>query len=131
MAAVATGGVSQARLVERGHLDQLGQFYPLYQQLGNPVTALDHDRGMGIEVDQRNLDLAAITGVYRARTVDDRKAHAGSQTRARMDQSHHSVRNGHGDTGRDELALPGGQLDITRAVEVYTRVPIVRPAGHR
>lgn len=131
MAAFATGGVSQARLVERGHLDQLGQFYPLYQQLGNPVTAVYHDRRVWIEVDQRDLDLAAITGVYGARTVDDRKTHACSQTRTRMDQSHHSVRNGHGDSGGHELPLPGGQLDITRAVEVYARVPIVRPAGHR
>ena len=44
MAAVATGGVRQAGLVERSHLDQLGQFDSLNQQLGDPIAAMHDDR---------------------------------------------------------------------------------------
>ncbi len=44
VAAVATGSVGQAGLVERRHLDQFGQFDPLHQQLGDPVAAMHDDR---------------------------------------------------------------------------------------
>ena len=44
MATVATGCVGQTGLVERRHLDQLGQLDPLHQQLGDPVAAVHDDR---------------------------------------------------------------------------------------
>ncbi len=44
MAAIATGGFGQAGLVERRHLDQLGQLDPLHKQLGDPVAAVHDDR---------------------------------------------------------------------------------------
>src|SRR6478672_5930532 len=74
VATVATGCVGQAGLVERRHLDQLGQLDPLHKQLGDPVSPVHDDRRLGVQVDQGNLDLAAIAGVDRARAVDDRKS---------------------------------------------------------
>src|SRR6202000_1118744 len=37
VAAVATCGLAQSSLVERGHLDQIDQLDALHQQLGDPV----------------------------------------------------------------------------------------------
>ena len=130
MAAFATGGVSQSGLVERGHLDQLWKFDPLDQQLGDAVATPDRDRRRGVEVDQRDLDFAAITGVDRAGAVDDRKANARSQTGARVDQSDHAVRNRHGDAGGHQRALTGRQVDVLRAEQIHTRVAVVGAAGH-
>ncbi len=42
MTAVATGGVSQAGVVKRRHLDDVDQFHPLHQQLGDAVAAVHH-----------------------------------------------------------------------------------------
>src|SRR5689334_7454588 len=66
VATVATGCVGQAGLVERRHLDQLGQFDALHQQLGDPVSAVHDDRRLLVEVDQSHLDLTAVSGVDRA-----------------------------------------------------------------
>src|SRR5882762_10681084 len=57
-----TGCVGQAGLVERRHLDQLGQLDPLHQQLGDPVSAMQDDRLLGVEIDQRDLDLTPVPG---------------------------------------------------------------------
>src|SRR5262249_13770637 len=55
VATVATGCVGQAGLVERRHLDQLGQLDPLHKQLRDPVSAMHDDRRPGVKVDQGNL----------------------------------------------------------------------------
>src|SRR5262249_59371986 len=73
VATVATGCVGQAGLVERRHLDQRGQLDALHEQLGDPISPMHDDRRLRVQVDQGNLDLAAIAGVDRARAVDDRK----------------------------------------------------------
>src|ERR1700742_3672738 len=70
VATAATGCVGQAGLVERRHLDQLGQLDPLHEQLRDPVSAMHDDRRPGVQVDQGNLDLAAVTCIDRARAVD-------------------------------------------------------------
>src|SRR6201989_158155 len=80
VATVATGCVGQAGLVERRHLDQLRQLDPLHQQLGDPVSPMNDDRRLGVEVDESNLDLTAVPGVDRARAVDDRKSYARRHT---------------------------------------------------
>src|ERR1700722_18442333 len=131
VATVATGCVGQAGLVERCHLYQLGQLDPLHQQLGDPVSAMHDDRRLRVEVDQGYLDFAAVTGVDRARAVDDRRAHARSQTRAGMDQPDHAVWDGNGDAGRHQRPLTGRQLDLERAVKVDARIPVVSTTGHR
>lgn len=99
MTAQATGGVGQAGLIERGHLDQFWKFDPLDQQLRDPIAAPNHDRLNGVEVDQCHFDLAAVPGVYRAGTVDDRESNARSKTGSRMNQAHHPVRDRNGDAG--------------------------------
>lgn len=130
MAAFATGSVCQTGLVERGHLDQFGQLDSLNQKLCDPISAV-HDDGFGrVEVDQRHLDLAAISGVDGAGAVHDRKSHAGSQTRTRMNQPHHPVRDGDGNTGRHECALTGRQFDVERAAEIYAGVALMGTTRH-
>ncbi len=78
MTTIATGGFAQPGLVERRNLDQLRQLDPLHQQLGDAVTAMDHDRLGRVQVDQCDLDFAAVTGVDGAWTVHDRKPNARS-----------------------------------------------------
>lgn len=131
MATVATGCLGQPGLVERRNLNQLYQFDPLHQQLGDAIAAVHHDGLDRIEVDQRNLDLAAIARVDGARTVDDRKPNARSQSRARMDQADHSERNGDRDARSHQGPPPRVQLDVFRAVEIDPGVAVVGALGQR
>ena len=131
MAALATGGVSQSGLVERGHLDQLGQFDPLDQKLRDAVAATQHDRSTGVEVDQLHLDLAAISGIDGAGGVDDRQSQARGQTGARVNQTHHALRDCHRDAGGNQSPLPGGQFDVFGAVQIHAGIALVRPCGPR
>jgi len=55
VATVATGCVGQAGLVERRHLDQLGQLDPLHKQLGDPVSTMQDDRLLGVEMISETL----------------------------------------------------------------------------
>jgi len=128
---IATGCFGQPGLVERRHLDQLDQFDPLHQQLGDPVAAVHHDGLARVEIDQRNLDLAAIAGIDGTRTVDDRKAHPRSQSRARVDQADHSERNGDRDARSHQSSLPRAQFDVFCAVEIDPGVAVVGTAGQR
>ena len=129
MTAVAAGRLGQPGLVEGRDLDQFEQLDPLHQQLGNPVAAVHVDRRVWVEVDQRNLDLTTVARIDGARTVDDRKPHAGSQSRARMDQTDHPVGDGDRDARAHQGAMPGCQLDIFGAVQVDTGIAVVRAAG--
>lgn len=131
MAPIATGSVSQPGFVERRHLDQLGEFDPLHQQLGDAVTAADHDRRARVEVDQRHPDLTPIARIDRPRAVDNREANARSQTRPRMNQAHHAVRNRHGNARRNERPRTRGELNVAGAEEIDACVTVVRPGGHR
>lgn len=131
MAAAATGGICQPSLVERRHLDKVDQFDALHQQLGNPVTALDDDRRRRVEIDQRDLDLATVTGIDGARAVDDRKPNPRSQSGSWVHQPDHSVRDGDRDAGADQCAVAGRQLDVLGAVEVHPRITVVGPGGQR
>jgi len=131
VAAVATGCLGEPSLVERRHLDQLYQFDPLHQQLGDPITAVHHNRLDRVEIDQRDLDLAAIARVDGARTVDDRKPNPRSQSRAGVNQTDHPERDGDRDARPHQGAPPGVQLDVFGAVEIHPGVAVVGPAGQR
>ena len=131
MTTVATGRFGQPCLVERRHLNQLHQFNPLHQQLGDAVAPVHHDGLDRIEVDQRDLDLAAIARVDGAGTVDDRKPYPRSQSRTRVDQADHSERNGDRDARSHQGTLPGAQLDVFCAVEIDPGVAVVGAAGQR
>ena len=131
MTTVATGCFGQPGLVERRHLNQLHQFDPLHQQLGDAIAAV-HDDGLDqVEIDQRNLDLPAIARVDGAGTVDDRKPNPRSQSRAGVDQADHSERNGDRDARSHQGTLARIQLDVFRAVEVDSGVAVVGAAGQR
>src|SRR3982074_2845567 len=70
VAAVTAGCFGQPSLVEGGDLDQLDQLDLLHQQLCDAVAAMHHDRRGGVEVDQRDLDLATIARIDGAGTID-------------------------------------------------------------
>ena len=131
VAARATCGVGQPGLVERGNLDEFRQLDALDQKLGNSVTAIDHDRFGGVEVDQRHLDLAAVAGINGTRTVDDRKPHARSQSRPGMDEADHSFRYRHRNPGGHQRALPRCQQDVDRAVQIDPRITGMRANRQR
>jgi len=128
---IATGCLGQPGVVERRDLDQLDQLDPLHQQLGDAVTAMYHDRLGRVEIDQRDLDLAAVTRVDGAWTIDDRKPYSRSQSRPRVDQADHSQRNRDGDAGAHQGAPPGIQPDVFGAVEINPGVALVGAAGQR
>jgi len=130
VAARATRGVSQSGLVERRDLDQLGQFDPLHQQLCDAIAAPYRDRLVGVEVDQCHLDLAAVSGVDRSWRVHDRKPNAGSQSRPRVDESNHAVRDRNGDPGGNEGSPTGTEDDVDRAKQVDTGITFVGPGRH-
>jgi Protein of unknown function (DUF3093) len=131
VAALATGSVCQAGLVERRDLDQFGQFDSLNQQLRDPIASVHDNRFLRVEVDQRHLDFTAVAGIDRARAVHDRKPNAGSQTRARVDQTHHPVRDGDRDTGRHERTLTRREFDVERAEKIDAGVAVMGTARHR
>src|SRR5690606_19348026 len=76
--AVATR--SPYRLVQSFDLDELGVLHFLHHQLRYAVSASHHDRLDTIDTQQAHPDLTPVTGVDRARRVDDRKAHPGRQS---------------------------------------------------
>ena len=131
MTAVAAGCLGQPGFVEGRNLNQLDQLDPLHQQLGNPVAAVHVDRRVRVQVDQRNLDLSTVARVDGARTVDDRKSHAGRQSRAGVDQADHPVRDGDRDARAHQGAMPGRQLNIFGAEQVDPGVAVVGAAGQR
>src|SRR5699024_1306327 len=55
-------------------------------QLGDAVAAGHTQRGLRVEVDQRNPDLATVAGIDGARRVDDGDPVLARQTRARVDE---------------------------------------------
>ena len=116
MTTIATGCFAQPGRVERRHLNQVHQFDPLHQQLGNAVAAVNHDGLDRVEIDQRNLDLAAIARVDGSRAVDDRKPYPRSQSRAGVDQADHSERNGDRDARSHQGTPAGIELDVFGAV---------------
>lgn len=131
MTAFATGCFGQSGLVEGRHLDQLDQLDPLHQQLGDPVAAVHHDRIDRVEVDQRHLDLAAISRVDRPRTVHDRKSNARGQSRTRVDQADHPVRNRDRDARSHQGTSARVELDVFCAVKIDPGVALVGAAGQR
>ncbi len=131
MTAVATGCFGQPRLVKRRNLDHVDQFNSLNEQLSDAVAAVHDDRGDRIEINQRYLDLAAISGVNGARTVDDRKTQARSQTGTRVHQPHHAVRDGDRNAGGHQGTLTRRKLDVLGAVQVDSGVTVVGATGQR
>lgn len=131
MTTVAAGCFGQPGLVERRHLDQLDQFDPLHQQLGDAIAAVHDDRLGRVQVDQRNLDLAAIARVDGTRTVDDRKSNARSQSRPGMHQADHPERDGDRHACSHQGPSPRFQFDVFGAVEIDPGVAFVGAAGQR
>src|SRR5699024_12853652 len=65
---------------------EVGVCDPLDHQLGDAITAGHTQRGLRVEVDQRNPDLATGAGIDSARRVDDGDPVRARQTRPREDE---------------------------------------------
>lgn len=131
MASVAAGGAGQSGLLERGHLIQLNQFDPLYQQLSDAVATAHHDRGDRVEIDQGDFDLPAVTRIDGTRAVDNRKPHSDSQTRAWMHQAHHAERDGDRNAGRHQGPMAGSKFDVGGTVEIDAGIAGMGTTGQR
>jgi len=129
--AVATGCFGQPGLVERRHLDELDQLDPLHQQLGDAIAPVHHDWLGRVEVDECDLDFAAVTRVDGAGAVDDRKPNSRGQSRPRMNQADHSERNGNRHTRSHQGASPRVQLHVFCAVEIDSGITLVGTSGQR
>lgn len=103
----------------------------LHKELGNPIAARDHDRGAGVKIDQRNLDLAPVTGVDGAWRIHDRQTQPRGQPGARMDQTDHTGGDSHSEAGADEGTMPGFESDVLRTDKVKTGVSGVGAGGQR
>src|SRR5581483_12128861 len=75
-----------------------------------------------VEVDEDHADLAAVAGVDRARSVDQRDAAAGRQPGPRMDEGGVTQRQRDGDTGGHHGALPRRQREVGGGHEIGTGV---------
>lgn len=131
MTTLATGCFGQSGVVERRDLDQLHQLDPLHEQLSDAVAATHHDGSGRIQIDKRDLDLTAVAGIHGARTVDNRKPNPRSQSRTRMDQADHSVRDRHRDARAHQGPLSGIQREVLRTVEINPGVAVVGAGGQR
>jgi len=128
---VPTGCIGQPGLVERRHLNHVNQLNLLHQQLSNTVAAVHDDRHSRVEIDQRHLDLAAISSVDGARAVDDRKPNPRSQSRPRMHQPDHSERDGDREPGPHQGTASGREFDVFGTVEIDAGVTVVGAVGQR
>src|SRR5699024_7280835 len=79
--------VAAVGVVEFGHLHHVPELDALDEELGDPVAPVDPDGLRGVEIDQVDLDLAAVAGVHGAGRVDDRQPGAGGEPGPRVDQS--------------------------------------------
>ena len=131
MAAVATGRFGQPRLVERRNLHHVNQFDLLNQQLSDAVAAVHDDGGDGIEVNQRHLDFAAVSGVDCAGAVDDGQTQPRSQTGPGVHQPYHAVRDGCCDPGGHQGPLSRRKFDVLGAEKVDAGVTAMGAAGQR
>src|SRR5262245_1260594 len=91
----AETALGPGRTGQGGHLTERHLFHALHHELRDPVAAPERDRASRIGVQQDHLDLATVSGVDRARRVDDGDPVPGGQPGARV----------------HERRVPGGQRD--------------------
>ena len=82
----------------------LDLFDSLNDELSNSVTASDGVFGIGVGVDQDDLDLSAVGGVNEARAIDNADAMFECHAAPWEDEASVSSRNGYRDAGRDKAA---------------------------
>jgi hypothetical protein len=98
--------------------------------LGNPITDCDRIRHCAVRVKKGHPDLATITGVHRARAVDDGDAVTCRQPAPRDNEAGKAVRQRDGHAGPDGRPLPRPQLDGLRRAQVGAGVARVGIPGH-
>jgi len=115
-ALAAHGGVQRVDLHDRHVLNTL------HDQLSDPLAALQGNRLGRIEVDDHDLDLAAIARVDDARSVDQRDAVARGQAGAGVHQPHMACGQGDGDPRRHQGPLAWAELHPLARVQVQAGV---------
>jgi len=114
----AIPSLAALRRVELRHLDELGLFDPLHDQLRDPVAARQHDRFTKIMVDQADADLTPVPGVDGARCVHHRKTDAGGEAGPRVHEPRVPGWQRDRDPRPDHTAFPRSEHDIGGRHEV-------------
>jgi hypothetical protein len=89
-----------------GDLFQLGPLDSLDHELGDLLSTGDVDRLCWIEIDEEDLELAAVAGVDDTGGVRERESLAQSAARPRVNEACKPLRNGDRKAGWDDRALP-------------------------
>jgi hypothetical protein len=106
-------------------------FDALDHQLGDPVATLDADRFRRVVIDHDHLDLAAVTGVDRARCIDQSETCPDRQPGPRVNETRVSVRDGECDPGGQQRSLPRLQYDAGGRHQVGTGISVQRVTRYR
>lgn len=123
--------VGADRVVEL--LDELepDPLHPLHQQLGGTVASIQGYGVRRIEVDQVQLDLAAIPGVDDTRRVDQAHTVSVSQPGPRMNQPDVAIGDRHRDAGAYQRAFTGLEGQVLGHTQIRTRVSGVGVVRHQ
>jgi hypothetical protein len=101
-------------------------------QLGDPVSAADLIRGLGIGVDKYDCDLTPVTRVDEARRVQTSDAVTGGETTSREDKAGTALRDLEGyPSGDRRPSAPWGENRSEACEQVTTSVPDARITGVR
>jgi hypothetical protein len=99
-----------------------GLHHRLDDQLGDPVTAPETQRGRRVEVDQVDLDLPPVPGVDGPRRVDQAETEPVGQAGTRVDEAGVALGDGDGHARADQRALERRQVDVLGQGEIRARV---------
>lgn len=88
------------------HLPQLSLAYRSKNQLGNAIAPSDSKRGLA-EINQTDLDLASVVGIYSPRRIDDSDAVLDCQAGSRAYLHFKTIGQGNGKSGGKELDFSG------------------------
>jgi hypothetical protein len=110
-------GIGQLR-----HHDERGPVDPLDHELCDAITAAEPYGSIAVGVDQADLDLPAIAGVNRARSVDDADTEVRGEPGPRVDERRETCRQRDRDPGADEPPLTRLQYEVLGRAQVGSRI---------
>ena len=120
----AETAVRPGRAGQGGHLAERHLFHALDHELRDPVAAPERDRVNRIGVQQDHLDLATVSGVDRARRVDDRDPVPDGQPGARVHERRVPRGQRDRDAGADQRSLARRQVHVLGGDQVGARVAV-------
>jgi hypothetical protein len=101
----------------------------LNHELGNPVTALQHNWGARIAVVQGDLDLSAVSSIHGSWGIHNGQALLGGEAGTRVDECGVSIGQSDRDTGAHEFALKWSEFHVLGCDEVRAGIARVSVCG--